>query len=68
MVLSNRTRSNGHMQTQEFSSQYQETLFICGVDQTLVEVILRGCRIPLLGDTQTFSGHMPGQSALGVSA
>lgn len=66
MVLSSRNRSNEHKQTQKFSSKYQEKLFSCEDDRTLAQVTLRGCRIPLLGDSQKLSGHSPGQSPVGV--
>lgn len=67
-MVSNRTKSNGQKQTQEFSSEYQEMLFSCEGDRTLAQVTLRGCRIHLLGNIQTLSVHSPGQSAVGVSA
>lgn len=53
---------------QDFSTEYQETLFSGEGDQTQAQVTLTGCRIPLLGDSQTLSGHYPGQSSVGVSA
>lgn len=41
-------------------------LFYCDGDLKLMQVVLRGCEITLLGDIQNqkASGHRPGKSAL----
>ena len=55
-------------ETREVLSERQEILFYCESDRALAQVAQGGCGVFILGDTQKWSGHGPGQQAPGDPA
>lgn len=55
-------------ETQEVPSEHQKALFYWEGDKELLQITQRGAGLPILADTQTFSGCDPRQLVLGSPA
>lgn len=57
-------RGNVHKLKHGISSEHNRTCFYCEGDQTQEEVVQRGRRVSICGDTQNPTVHGPRQSAV----
>lgn len=70
VVPADRTRDNGHiLKTMKFCLNTRKLFFFnCEVGQTLEQFVQRGYGVPIDGDTQNPTWHIPEQPALAAPA
>lgn len=64
VVLSDRSRGNGHIMKRRFPVNIRKHFLHHEVDRALTQATQGGCGVSFLGDIQKLSGHGPGQPNL----